>query len=55
MIQALELSEDAHADLARRCAQRGIEFMSTPFSGRDLRLLLGLGMQRIKVASGEVG
>ena len=54
MIRALELDEDAHRQLAARCDQRGIEFMSTPFSVWGIDLLLGLGMRRIKVASGEL-
>jgi N,N'-diacetyllegionaminate synthase len=30
MIRALELDEADHVEIARRCAERGIEFMSTP-------------------------
>jgi N-acetylneuraminate synthase len=54
MIRALELDEAAHAALGERCRQRGIEFMSTPFDEWATDLLLGLGMQRIKIASGEL-
>ena len=54
MIRALELSEDDHAALAGRCAERGIEFMSTPFDAWATALLLRLGMRRIKIASGEL-
>ena len=54
MIRALELDEDAHRAIARRCAERGIEFMSTPFDQWALDLLTGLGMKRIKIASGEL-
>jgi len=54
MIRALELDEEAHRAIARRCAERGIEFMSTPFDLWALDLLVGLGMKRIKIASGEV-
>ena len=54
MIRALELTEDDHRAIADRCTERGIEFMSTPFDGWAVGLLLGLGMQRIKIASGEL-
>ena len=54
MIRALELDEEAHRAIAGRCAARGIEFMSTPFDADALDLLAGLGMKRIKLASGEV-
>lgn len=54
MIQALELDEEAHRGLAARCRDRGIEFMSTPFEPWGLDLLVGLGMRRVKVASGEL-
>jgi N,N'-diacetyllegionaminate synthase len=54
MLKALELSDAAHQRLAQRCAQRGIEFMSTPFDEDAARMLLALGMKRIKVPSGEI-
>ncbi|ABF53289.1 N-acetylneuraminate synthase [Sphingopyxis alaskensis] len=54
MIRALELDDAAHERLARHCAERGIEFMSTPFAPWAVDMLLGLGMRRIKIASGEI-
>ena len=54
MIRALELDEEAHRAIVARCAARGIEFMSTPFDAWALDLLTGLGMKRIKIASGEL-
>ncbi len=54
MIRALELSEADHEAIAARCAERGIEFMSTPFDTWAVELLLRLGMRRIKIASGEL-
>lgn len=54
MIRALELDEPAHQAIAARCAQQGIEFMSTPFDEWATDLLLGLGMGVIKIASGEL-
>lgn len=54
MLRALELDEAAHARLAKHCVERGIEFMSTPFDAWALAMLVGLGMRRIKVPSGEI-
>ena len=54
MLKALELSQPAHERLAARCAALGIEFMSTPFDEDSVDMLLGLGMRRIKVPSGEI-
>jgi N,N'-diacetyllegionaminate synthase len=54
MIRALELDEAAHRAIVARCVERGIEFMSTPFDLWALDLLVGLGMKRIKIASGEL-
>jgi N-acetylneuraminate synthase len=54
LIRALELSEEAHFALAKRCRERGIEFMSTPFDAWGLELLLKVGVRRLKIASGEL-
>ncbi len=54
MLKALELSEHMHRNLYRRCAELGIEFMSTPFDETAADFLVALGMRRIKVPSGEL-
>lgn len=54
MLKALELSEDGHRQLFNRCTERGIEFMSTPFDTDALDFLVNLGMNRLKVPSGEL-
>jgi len=54
MLRALELSEDAHRAILQRCAEQGIEFLSTPFDEESAVFLMGLGMARIKVPSGEL-
>ena len=54
MLQALEMSDDLHRALFQRCAEQGIEFMSTPFDTDALEFLVSLGMRRIKVPSGEL-
>lgn len=54
MLKALEMSPELHRRLVQRCAERGIEFMSTPFDEDAADFLLSLGMRRIKVPSGEI-
>ena len=54
MLKALELGYADHERLQGRCAARGIEFMSTPFDDAALDFLVGLGVRRLKVASGEL-
>lgn len=54
MIRTLELDEEAHSAIAKRCQEKDIEFMSTPFDDWGVELLLRLGMKRIKIASGEL-
>lgn len=54
MLKALELGWREHQVLHARCAELGIEFMSTPFDERSLEFLLDLGIERVKIASGEL-
>lgn len=54
MLLKLEMSEALHHRLFERCAERGIEFMSTPFDSEAADFLVGLGMRRIKIPSGEI-
>lgn len=54
MLAKLEMSESLHKRLFERCAQRGIEFMSTPFDEEATDFLVDLGMKRIKIPSGEI-
>ena len=54
MLRRLELSPAAFARIAAACAAQGIEFMSTPFDEEAADLLVGLGMRRIKVPSGDL-
>jgi N,N'-diacetyllegionaminate synthase len=54
MLKSLELSEVDHRAAARRCAEVGIEFMSTAFDSGSLDLLCDIGIKRIKIPSGEV-
>lgn len=54
MLKKLEMSEDLHHQLIRRCNELDIEFMSTPFDEQAADFLSSLGMKRIKVPSGEI-
>lgn len=54
MLKALEMSESLHRSLFARCAELGIEFMSTPFDESAADFLIDLGMKRIKIPSGEI-
>lgn len=55
MLKALELDEAAHRALVARCAEKEIEFLSTPFDFESLRLLTeGLDLKRLKAGSGEL-
>lgn len=54
MLKALELPAGAFGRLKDRADSLGIELMSTPFDFEAARALVGLGMRRIKVPSGEI-
>ena len=54
MLRALELSEPAHVELIRHCADREIEFLSSPFDEESLALLVRLKVRRLKLGSGEL-
>jgi N-acetylneuraminate synthase len=54
MVQKLELSRDDHALLAEECRRCGIGFFSTAFDAESLDMLVDLGVDRIKVPSGEI-
>ena len=55
MLQSLELSEEEHFVLSKRCNQKGIEFLSTPFDNDSVDLLSQrISVRRLKIPSGEV-
>lgn len=54
MIARLELSRADHEILVAECAAAGIRFFSTGFDEESLELLVELGIDRIKVPSGEI-
>ena len=55
MLRALELDEAAHRALISRCAEKGIEFLSTPFDHESLELLVRtFELPRLKLGSGDL-
>ncbi len=54
MLKKLELSDEAHTRLSDYCKTKDIEFLSTGFDEASIDMLLELGMQRLKVPSGEL-
>ncbi|SDG53144.1 N-acetylneuraminate synthase [Roseospirillum parvum] len=54
MLRGLELADADFARLAARCRELGIAFLSTAFEPEGLDMLLGLGMARVKIPSGEI-
>lgn len=54
MLKRLELPKEAFAALAKYCAQKQIEFMSTPFDFEAAHMLADLGMSTFKVSSGDL-
>lgn len=54
MLASLELSIADMARLKRRCDDKGLVFISTPFDPRSARELAGIGVQAIKVSSADL-
>ena len=54
MLRKLELSPAQHETIKAHCDAIGIEFFSTPFSIAAVDMLVGLGVRRIKLSSGEL-
>ncbi len=54
MLKGLELDVSIYARLFDRCQSQGIDFLSTPFDLESAQLLVDLGMNKIKVPSGEL-
>jgi N,N'-diacetyllegionaminate synthase len=54
MLKQLELPRAAYARLHARAAEHAIEFISTPFDAAAADMLVGLGMRRLKIPSGEL-
>ncbi len=54
MLKKLELSEKDHLDLIRHCNFRGVKFFSTAFDLKSLNFLNKIGLELVKIPSGEI-
>lgn len=54
MLKKLELTEKMHVELIDYCKNRDIMFLSTPFDIDSLHYLVNLGLDIIKIPSGEI-
>ena len=54
MLRRLELTRAMHDDLIAHCARRSIPFFSTGFDVQSVDLLIELGLDSLKVPSGEL-
>ena len=54
MLRRLELSPEAHADLRDYARARGLVFFSSPFDEESVDLLVDLGVDVLKLGSGEL-
>jgi len=54
MLKKLELDMAAHKELIARCAERNIEFLSSPFDSESIDMLVSLGLKTFKIPSGEI-
>jgi N,N'-diacetyllegionaminate synthase len=54
MLRRLELTPAMHQELLAHCRTRGIGFLSSGFDTASVDLLAGLGLDRLKIPSGEI-
>ena len=54
MLRALELDAPAFERLLARCRERRVIFLSTPFDGSSVELLVRLGAPALKIGSGDL-
>lgn len=54
MVKKLELTEEGHRQLVADCQGLGIGFLSTGFDAQSIDFLIALGVDRIKIPSGEI-
>ena len=54
MLKRLELSVEMHLELIEHCKHRSIKFLSTGFDIQSVDLLVGLGLNLVKIPSGEI-
>ncbi len=54
MLKKLELSKEMHIELIKYCNNKNIKFISSPFDYESVELLNDLGLEIIKIPSGEI-
>ena len=54
LLQRLELDENDHRELKNYCDKKNIKFLSTAFDTESFDFLIALGIDIVKVASGDV-
>lgn len=54
MLQKLELSQEQHTQLIAYCQKKNIQFFSTAFDLDSLEYLHKIGLQMVKIPSGEI-
>lgn len=54
MLRKLELTENMHIELLKYCREKNILFLSTPFDIESVKMLVELGIEIIKIPSGEI-
>jgi len=54
MLQKLELSENDHETLIQYCKEKNIKFFSTAFDLTSLQYLATIGLDMVKIPSGEI-
>lgn len=54
MLKKLEISEEIHIELIKHCRTLSIEFLSTGFDVNSIAMLMRLGINIIKIPSGEI-
>ena len=54
MLRKLQLSEKDFIEIARHCEDIGIRFLSTPFDEQSVEFLSDIGVDMMKVPSGEI-
>lgn len=54
MVERLELGFDAHREILDHCRIRGIRFLSSPFDAESADFLVELGVEALKIGSGEL-
>lgn len=54
MVRKLELSRADHEELIEECRRHGIGFFSTAFDSNSFNMLVELGLNQVKIPSGEL-